>query len=305
MQANDNTVEQRTQEWHDQRKLRITGSRVGPLLGLSPWQTRDDVLRAMVREHHGAPSEFLGSVATDHGTNNEQRAVLAFMRETGLNVEKCGFFPYGDRMGASPDGLTDDGGVLEIKVPFGLRNEPKAKFKTLSEQPHYAAQVQMEMLSAGRKHAYFAQYIAPKGDPLSPDYVKEQINVERVELDETWLDSNLDAISHFYDLLLSELNNPEHLEPLRVVIETPESGLLISEIDAVRQRQKDDAAREKELLASLINLADGKDALVHGRKLTHVAGRKSVAYAKALEALAPGADLAKWTSTSKDSWRFT
>ena len=302
MQANDNIAEQRTQEWHDQRKLRITGSRCGPILGLSPWQTRDDVLRAMVREYHGAPSEFLGSVATDHGNANEQRAVLAFMRETGLNVEKCGFFPYGDRMGASPDGLTDDGGVLEIKVPFGLRNEPKAKFKPLAEQPHYAAQVQMEMLSAGRKHAYFAQYIAPKGDPLSPDYVPEQINVERVELDETWLDRNLDAISHYYDLLLSELNNPEHLEPLRVIIDAQE---VIDEIDMLRTRQKADEAREKELLSVLIKQAEGKNALVNGRKLTLSKDSKSVAYAKAIAELAPEADLSKWTSVKKGSWRLT
>lgn len=302
MQANDNTAEQRTQEWHDQRKLRITGSRVGAILGLSPWQTRDDVLRAMVREYHGAESEFKGNPATDHGNANEQRAVLAFMRETGLNVEKCGFFPYGDRMGASPDGLTDDGGVLEIKVPFGLRNEPKAKFKTLDEQPHYAAQVQMEMLSAGKKHAYFAQYIAPKGDPLSPDYVPEQINVERVELDETWLDRNLDAISHFYDLLLSELDNPEHLEPLRVIINAQE---VLDEIDALRARQKADEAREKELLSVLIKQADGKNALVNGRKLTLSKDSKIVAYAKAIADLVPGADLSKWTSVKRGSWRLT
>ena len=300
MQANDNTVEQRTQEWHEQRKLRITGSRVGAILGLSPWQTRDDVLRAMVREYHGADSEFKGNPATDHGNANEQRAVLAFMRETGLNVEKCGFFPYGDRMGASPDGLTDDGGVLEIKVPFGLRNG--GEFKPLADQPHYAAQVQMEMLSAGRKHAYFAQYVAPKGDPLSPDYVPEQINVERVELDDTWLDLNLDAISHFYDLLLSELNNPEHLEPLRVIIDAQE---VLDEIDMLRTRQKADEAREKELLSVLIKQADGKNALVNGRKLTLSKDSKSVAYAKAIAELAPEADLSKWTSVKRGSWRLT
>ncbi len=300
MQANDNTAEQRTQEWHDQRKLRITGSRVGAILGLSPWQTRDDVLRAMVREYHGAESEFKGNPATDHGNANEQRAVLAFMRETGLNVEKCGFFPYGDRMGASPDGLTDDGGVLEIKVPFGLRNG--GEFKPLANQPHYAAQVQMEMLSAGRKHAYFAQYIAPKGDPLSPDYVIEQINVERVDIDETWLDRNLDAISHFYDLLLSQLDNPEHLEPLRVIIDAQE---VLDEIDALRARQKADEAREKELLSVLIKQADGKNALVNGRKLTLSKDSKSVAYAKAIAEIAPEADLSKWTSVKRGSWRLT
>jgi putative phage-type endonuclease len=300
MQANDNTADQRTQEWHDQRKLRITGSRVGAILGLSPWQTRDDVLRAMVREYHGAESEFKGNPATDHGNANEQRAVLAFMRETGLNVEKCGFFPYGDRMGASPDGLTDDGGVLEIKVPFGLRNG--GEFKTLANQPHYAAQVQMEMLSAGKKHAYFAQYISPKGDPLSPDYVREQINVERVDIDETWLDRNLDAISHFYDLLLSELDNPEHLEPLRVIIDAQE---VLDEIDALRARQKADEAREKELLSVLIKQADGKNALVNGRKLTLSKDSKSVAYAKDIAELCPEADLSKWTSVKRGSWRLT
>lgn len=296
-------MEQRSEEWFQHRKGRITGSRVGAILGLSPWQKPIDVLRAMVREYHGAPSEFLGSVATDHGNNNEQRAMLAFMRKTGLDVDQCGFFAYGELMGASPDGLTSDGGVLELKAPYSLRNG--GEFKPLKDQPHYECQVQMETLATGRPHAYFAQYRAPKGDPLAPDYVEEAIKVERVEADPTWIDQHLPAISAFYALYVEELNNPEHLEPLRVVIETPEAGKIISELDAVRQRQKDDAAREKELMASLIQLADGKDALVHGRKLTHVAGRKSVAYAKALEALAPGADLSKWTSTSKDSWRFT
>lgn len=298
-------MEQRTQEWFEQRKSRITGSRVGAILGMSPWQKPSDVLRAMVREYHGAPSEFLGSVATDHGNNNEQRALLAFMRESGLEVEQCGFFAYGELMGASPDGLTSDGGVLELKVPFGLRNEQAAQFKPLADQPHYASQVQMEMLAAGRTHAWFAQYVAPKGDPLSHDYVPEQISIERIEADPDWLDRNLPAISAFYALYIEELNNPEHLEPLRVVIETPEAGTIISELDAVRQRQKEDAAREKELLASLITLAEGKDALIYGRKLTYVAGRQTISYAKAVEELAPGADLSKWTSTSKSSWRLT
>jgi putative phage-type endonuclease len=305
MQANDSTVQQGTQEWFEQRKLRITGSRIGAILGLSPWQTRADVLRAMVREHHGAPSEFAGNPATDHGRANEQRAQLAFMRETGLNVEKCGFFPYGDRMGASPDGLTSDGGVLEVKVPFGLRNNPKAEFKPLAEQPHYAVQVQMEMLAAEPEHAYFAQYVAPKGDPFSADYVPEQISIERVQKDEGWIDRVLPDISAFYDLLLSELDNPEHLEPLRVSIDTEEVAAKLAELDMLRKRQKDDEASEKAILADLVKMADGKNALLCGRKLTKTKDGESVAYAKALAALLPDADLKPWTSPKKGSWRLT
>src|SRR5690554_370973 len=298
-----NQIEQRSKGWHEQRKMRITGSRVGAILGLSPWQKPEQVMREMVRDYHEYPSELVGGTHIDHGVNNEQRALLCFMRETGLNVEQCGFFEYGDRMGASPDGLTSDGGVLELKVPYGLRNG--GEFKPLSEQPHYACQVQMEMLSTGRKHAYFAQYRAPKGDPLAPDYVEEAILVERVEADPTWIDTHLPAINEFYQWYLAELDNPEHLEPLRVVIDTPEAGALVSEIDALRARQKEDAEREKELMAALIKLCDGKNALVHRRKLTQVAGRQSVSYAKAIAELAPGADLSKWTSIGKPSWRFT
>lgn len=296
-------IAQGSQEWQEQRVLRITGSRIGAILGLSPWQKPDDVLREMVRQHHGAESEFVENPATQHGKHNEQRALLAFMRETGLSVEQCGFFEYGDRMGASPDGLTSDGGVLELKVPFGLRNG--GEFKPLSEQPHYYAQVQMEMLATGRKHAYFAQYIAPKGDPLAFDYIPEQVNIERVEVAPDWIESVLPQIDVFYNRLLAELGNPEHLEPLRVVIDTPTVGSMLSEIDQLRARQKEYAEREKELLDAIVTLCDGKNALVHGRKLTLVERQGSISYAKAIKEYVPDADLEPFRGKPTKSWRLT
>lgn len=297
--------DQKTPEWFSQRKMRITGSRVGAILGLSPWQKPNDVIRAMVREHHGYTSEFLGNPATEHGNNNEQRALLCFMRKSGLNVTECGFLEYGDRMGASPDGLTDDDGVLEIKVPFGLRNESEAKFKTLAEQPHYAAQVQMEMLATGRKHAYFAQYVAPKGDPLSFDYVPEQMEIERVELDESWIDEVLPAINEFYQRLLLELDNPEHLEPLRVELNSARAAVVINEIHALRERQKDDAAKEKELLNELVEMAEGKNADALGYKLTLVKRQGAIGYAKAIKELLPDADLEAYRGKPSESWRLS
>lgn len=293
--------EQGTPEWHAARQGRITGSRVGAILGLSPWQKPSDVLRAMVREYHGAHSEFLGSVATEHGKQNEQRAMLAFMRETGLSVEKTGFHPYGDRMGASPDGLTSDGGVLELKVPYGLRNG--GDFKPLKDQPHYFCQVQLEMLSTGRTHAHFAQYIAPKGDPLAPDYVPEQLHVERIEADPKWIDKHLPEISAFYELYLSELDNPDHLEPLRVQVDTPETGILLTELDEIRTRKKADEAREKELLAELVKMAGEKDASIHGRPLTRVERVGSVQYAKIPELA--GVNLDRYRGKPSSFWRFT
>lgn len=294
-------IQQRTAEWQQQRTMRITGSRVGAILGLSPWQKPKDVMREMVRQYHGAPSEFNAQFVADHGVFNEQRAMLCFMRETGLQVEECGFFEYGDRMGASPDGLTSDGGVLELKVPYSLRNG--GEFKSLAEQPHYAAQVQMEMLATGRKHAYFAQYIAPKGDPLALDYVPEQISIEKVAINESWIDENLPTIEGFYEQLLLELDNPEHLSPLRVQIDTDEAQKLLDELDTIRERLKVDAEREKELIAELVKLAGEKDAEIHGRKLTLVKRAGSISYSKAIKELLPDADLEKWRGKATEFWR--
>ena len=295
-------IQQRTDEWQEQRKLRITGSRLGAILGLSPWQKTKDVLREMVRQYHGAESEFVGGPHIDHGVNNEQRALLCFMRESGLNVEECGFFAYGEMLGASPDGLTSDEGVLELKVPYSLRKG--GEFKPLADQPHYAAQVQMEMISTGRNHAYFAQYIAPYGDPLAPDYVPEQINIERVELDPLFLDNNLTKINEFYRLLLAELDNKDHLEPMRTQIDTAHAKFILSEIDRLRDLQKQSEEAEKELLAELIEMAEGKNAEVHGRKLTLVKRQGSISYAMAIKELLPDADLEKWRGKPSESWRL-
>lgn len=295
--------DQGTPEWHAQRHGRITGSRVGAILGMSPWQKPADVLRAMVREYHGAESEFDAQFVADHGTQNEQRAMLCFMRETGLSVEQCGFFPYGERLGASPDGLTSDGGVLELKTPYSLRNG--GEFKTIDQQPHYFSQVQMEMLSTGREHAWFAQYIAPKGDPLSPDYVEEKIKIERVEFEPNWIDENLEKISQFYDLYLSELENEEHLNPLRVAVDTPEAGSLISELDEIRLRKKSDESREKEIVSLLAEMTGGKNALIHGRRLTRVERKGSIRYAAVVKDHLPDLDLSGYTSIGSEYWKLS
>src|SRR5699024_7813263 len=119
-------------------------------------------------------------------------------------------------------------------------------------------------------HAYFAQYVAPKGDPLDVEYVPEQMEIERIELDETWIDIVLPELSAFYNQLMEELDNPAHLEPLRVQIDTDEAQTLLNELDAVRARQKADKDREKEIISELVKLAGEKDAEIHGRKLTQV-----------------------------------
>lgn len=102
-------------------------------------------MRAMVRAYHGAEREFTGNVATEYGTAMEPEAIEAFEFATGLKVEKAPFVPYDDWLGASPDGYVGNDELIEVKCPFGLRKDEMAQFKSIHDQPHYYAQIQIQL----------------------------------------------------------------------------------------------------------------------------------------------------------------
>ena len=308
MKSEVTMTEQRTSEWYAQRKMRITGSRIGTVLGLNSFHTANDVMREMVREYHGYPSEFTGNIATEHGNSHERQAMLAFMREADIFVEECGFMPHGDFLGASPDGVGayHDGRkfVLEIKVPFVLRNKENAEFKSINEQPSYYAQVQMEIIAAQADFAFFVQYVPPFKNELGVE-IDEQIQIDIVAKDEHWLDNNLTKLAEFYDLLQLEIGNPAHLEPLIIPLNTQETLEIVKQIDAIKARIKRDQDAEKVLMSKLADLTKGKNANIHGRNFTLVNKQGAISYAKAVNALMPNADLEAYRGKPTSYWKLS
>lgn len=284
---------QRSEGWFQQRVGRVTGSNVGAILGLNPYKTADDVLREMVRAYHGAESEFTGNVATEHGTFHEDGAQAEYEMETGNKVQECGFFPFEDWLGASPDGLIDDAGLIEIKCPFGKRKEESPKFKSAEAQPHYYAQMQIEMYCAKRDWCHFYQW-APNGS-----------DIEELYIDVHWIHENLPKLRKFRALYLAELDNPEHLQPKRKVIDTLKAEKLVTEYDELADAVERANSRKKDILDELIQMAGEKNADICGKKLTQVERKGSVSYAKALKALAPNADLTRWTGKPTSYWKLS
>lgn len=285
-------IEQRTPEWHQQRKGRVTGSVVGAILGLSPYMTRADVMRRMVRDALGAESEFTGNVATEWGTHNEEGALFDFQMETGLSVEPAPFVPYDDWLGASPDGYTSDGGLIEVKCPYSLRADPAPVFKPIDDQPHYHAQMQVQMHVTGKYHCHFWQW-APNGTLL-----------ERVEYDPLWIIDNVPRLRQFHAEYLDELREcpDEHLVPKRPEIDTPEAHRMVQEWDDIAEQMERLTERKKDLLNDMVQIANGKNALLAGRKLTLTERKGSISYAKAIKELCPKADLEKWRGKPSSSW---
>ena len=183
--------------------------------------------------------------------------------------------------------------LIEIKAPYGQRDKNPPQFKTADEQPHYWAQMQIEMACTGAEECHFYQW-APHGSCL-----------EIVHRDDEWLSWAIPELKAFHKRYLSELDNPDHLEPKRVEIETLKAEKLVQEYAELADAIDRAGERKKEVLAELIKMAGERNALICGHKLTKVEKKGSVSYAKALKELAPDADLSKWTGKPSVSWRFT
>ena len=291
-------IEQRTPEWFSQRKGKITGSVAGAALGLNPYMTPSQLIRRMVREYHGLDNEFKGNVATEYGSLHEPIAQMEFVTKYGYAVHEVGFYVHPDYawLGASPDGIFEkDMGeqcILEIKCPFGLRNNKEPAFKTLAEQPHYYAQVQIEMACTGVNQLCFYQW---------NQYAD---SLEIVTFNKSWFDDAIVKLFKFYELYLHELKNKEHLQDEVQAIDTDESLKLLHQYDNVCE-VLDNATKDKaELLQQIVELSKGQNSVIHGRKLTQVKRDGSISYAKAIKDLLPDADLTKYKGQPSTFWKL-
>ena len=284
------TDQQRTEAWYAARNGRLIGSMAGAALGLAPYQSKDDCLRSLVRDMHGMPSEFLGNIATEYGNANEDLARAAYEMETGSAVKPAGFVPFEDWSGASPDGYVGDDGLIEIKCPFGLRKDLNPVFKSIEDQPHYYAQIQVQLFFTGRQWCDFWQWSA------------HGTRLETVKYDGAWINENIPKLKAFW-WKAKEADPSDFEGPKRKVIDTPEAEKLIAEYDELGEAIDNANARKDDIIARMVQLSDGKNALVAGRNLTLVKRSGSISYAKAIKELAPDADLEKWRGKASESWQ--
>lgn len=180
-------MEQKSAEWFAARVGKITGSRVGAILGHNPHQSREDVMRAMVREALGAKPEFTGNEATQHGEKHEPYARAWYEATTKQKVEETGMvahpaFPF---LAASPDGLVGMDHGVEFKCPFYAR-KPYSVFA--DKKKYYLDQCQLVMEVCGLKALDFVVWIR---DDLA--------TIEKVEKDPGWLAKNLPTLQAFHD----------------------------------------------------------------------------------------------------------
>lgn len=269
---------QRTDDWQAQRTGRITGSRVGAILGLSKYRTRADVLREMVRQHFGAATEFTGNEATRYGEEHEADAINAYEQRYGALVEPCGLVvhPLHDWLAASPDGLVGQHGMVECKCPM------RATYTTPSAE--YVAQMQLQMECTGRDWCDFVIWRA--GEPII---------VERVKADLDWRARNLGNLQNFIGEFREIIADESKAAPYLADKERdgPVWRAAVAEWQEAQAQLAAAKARDERARATLIEMApDGGKGC--GVQVVKVERAGAVRYADALKSMLPDVDLSPW-----------
>ncbi len=160
--------EQRTAEWLSFRLGKLTASRMADVLATTksgPSATRKNYLAQLVAERlTGTQGESFTNAAMQWGTEMEPLARAAYEMFIDDLVDQTGFVDHPSIAwcGASPDGLVNDSGLVEIKCPSTATH---IDYLLSGEVPSkYEPQMALQLLCTGRKWCDFVSY-----DPRMPE----------------------------------------------------------------------------------------------------------------------------------------
>lgn len=155
---------QRTGEWLRARCGCLTASRAAAVLNRSkrdgrPLQAYFDLRDQLIAER--VTGESIGiapTAAMQWGIDHEADARAAYEARTSACVDLCGFIPHPSIkwLGASPDGLIDDDGLLEIKCPATTAHLRRIAAGVVPTE--YKPQMLVQLLCTGRKWCDFVDY---------------------------------------------------------------------------------------------------------------------------------------------------
>ena len=191
-------MNQRTPEWFAARAGKVTASRVADVMAKTKSgyaaSRKNYMAELLCQRLTGTVEEGYSNAAMQRGNDLEPVARSAYELDIGAMVDECGFIihPTIAMFGASPDGLVNDDGLLEIKCPntathidFLRSGKPDGR---------YLFQMAAQMACTGRDWCDFVSY-----DDRMPEWAQyKRVRIERDHEQEAVM---LDEIRLFLDEL--------------------------------------------------------------------------------------------------------
>ena len=201
------TILQRSEDWHADRCGKVTASRVKDISAKPKTGKAYNALTLTILTERltGVQDETPTTGPMQWGIDQEVHAITAYENETGNFVVGTGLInhPAIKMSGASPDGLVDQDGQLEVKCPNSQTHLNTILTKEVPSE--YIPQITWQLACTRRKWCDFVSY-----DPRLPEYL--QLVIIRVfakDLDIAGIEQSVIKFNQKIDQIVAELNPKE------------------------------------------------------------------------------------------------
>jgi putative phage-type endonuclease len=198
-----NGIEQGSEEWFKARLGKVTASGVADVLaktktGVSA-SRGNYLIKLAIQRTTGVIEESFTNDAMQWGKDNEAQARVAYEIASNCFVDQIAFVehPTIKWFGASPDGLVDDDGLVEIKCPNSATHWEY--FKAKAPPRKYYIQMQAQMACTNRKWCDFVSF-----DPRMPE--RSKLLIVRVPRDVEFIAEMENEVQLFLDEVQAEVN---------------------------------------------------------------------------------------------------
>lgn len=204
-------MEQRSEEWFNERLGKVTASRLSDVMAKTksgPAASRKNYMMELIcQKLSGHREEGFTNAAMQRGNDLEPIARGAYEADKGAMVEECGFVTSPSEMafGASPDGLVGLDGLVEIKCPNTATH--LGFLKSGVPDRKYILQMHGQMLCTQRRWCDFVSY----DDRLTGLEYK----CVRINYDEELGNEIIKEVSKFLNEMESEIKAIELLKVIK------------------------------------------------------------------------------------------
>jgi len=223
---------QKSDEWLEQRKTKLTSSDAATALGLNPYQKPIELLFS--KNHAGKP--FVGNIATLHGQKYETEAANLYEALMGKTNYEYGLISFDSIkeirketpltkwlkehpeidtsfIAGSPDGIAIDKRGLEELIMVEIKAPMRRKIEFGHVPEHYMPQVQLNMAILDLEKADFIEY-GPINTVANPSQ-RPILNIVRVHIDYNWLIEAVTKLHAFWTEVvywskMGIINHPEY-----------------------------------------------------------------------------------------------
>ena len=198
-----NGIEQGSEEWLKIRLGKVTASGVADVLaktksGVSA-SRGNYLIKLAIQRVTGVVEEGFTNDAMQWGKDNEPQARVAYEVASGNFVDQVAFVdhPTITWFGASPDGLVNQDGLVEIKCPNSATHW--SYIKDDGPPTKYYIQMQAQMACTGRSWCDFVSF-----DPRMPE--RSRLFIKRVMREDAYIAEMEAEVKKFRDEVAVEVN---------------------------------------------------------------------------------------------------